>query len=136
MEIKVKVNKNKKIDISSDHLGATGENLATTLLFEFAEGVPEGEKWVVFNNKKGSFKKSIVNNTYKVTSDITLDERVTMQVMILLEDMTWLTSPVQFNLDKSLNINGKNSFEIIKVQIANQIDNDLLSLIGDGEVGV
>lgn len=76
MKIDVIFNGNRKIEMSSTTIGVVGEKNATTLILNYNEDVPEGEKTLIFNNRKGSFTYNVENDEFRIPAAATTEERV------------------------------------------------------------
>ena len=78
MEIKIEVAADRSLKVSSEHFGTVGEDNATILNFVFDTKIPTGAKVLIFSNRKGSFRKDLIENTYKAPIDITLNDYLDM----------------------------------------------------------
>jgi hypothetical protein len=76
MKIDVIFNENRKIEMSSTTIGVVGEKNATILMLNYNEDVPEGEKTLIFNNRKGSFIYKVENDEFRIPAAATTEERV------------------------------------------------------------
>lgn len=111
MEIDVIFNENRKIEMSSTTIGVVGEKNATILMLNYNEDVPEGEKTLIFNNRKGSFTYKVENDEFRIPAAATTEERVQMQLEIKTEDQIWLSENVDLKLYKKADTSGKNLLE-------------------------
>ena len=55
MIINLFIKENRKVEIKEKEIGVVGDNNATTLVFKYSSGVPQGNKVIIFNNKNGNF---------------------------------------------------------------------------------
>ena len=119
MKIDVIFNGNRKIEISSTTIGVVGEKNATTLILNYNEDVPEGEKTLIFNNRKGSFTYNVENDEFRIPAAATTEERVQMQLEIKTEDQIWLSENIDLKLYKKADASGKNLLEdLIEEEVA------------------
>lgn len=111
MKIDVIFNENRKIEMSSTTIGVVGEKNATVLMLNYNEDVPEGEKTLIFNNRKGSFTYNVENDEFRIPAAVTTEERVQMQLEIKTEDQIWLSENIDLKLYKKADASGKNLLE-------------------------
>lgn len=124
MKIDVIFNNNRKIEISSTTIGVVGEKNATILILNYNEGIPEGEKTLIFNNRKGSFTYKVENDEFRIPAAATTEERVQMQLEIKTEDQIWLSENVDLKLYKKADASGKNLLEdLIEKEVAASTQN-------------
>jgi hypothetical protein len=76
MKIDVIFNENRKIEMSSTTIGVVGEKNATILMLKYNGDIPEGEKTLIFNNRKGSFTYEVKNDEFRIPATATTEERV------------------------------------------------------------
>lgn len=124
MKIDVIFNGNRKIEMSSTTIGVVGEKNATTLILNYNEDVPEGEKTLIFNNRKGSFTYNVENDEFRIPAAATTEERVQMQLEIKTEDQIWLSENIDLKLYKKADASGKNLLEdLIEEEVAASTQN-------------
>lgn len=124
MKIDVIFNNNRKIEMSSTTIGVVGEKNATVLMLNYNEGIPEGEKTLIFNNRKGSFTYKVENDEFRIPAAATTEERVQMQLEIKTEDQIWLSENVDLKLYKKADTSGKNLLEdLIEEEVAASTQN-------------
>ena len=124
MKIDVIFNDNRKIEMSSTTIGVVGEKNATTLILNYNEYVPEGEKTLIFNNRKGSFTYNVENDEFRIPAAATTEERVQMQLEIKTEDQIWLSENIDLKLYKKADASGKNLLEdLIEEEVAASTQN-------------
>lgn len=124
MKIDVIFNENRKIEMSSTTIGVVGEKNATILMLNYNEDVPEGEKTLIFNNRKGSFTYKVENDKFRIPAAATTEERVQMQLEIKTEDQIWLSENVDLKLYKKADASGKNLLEdLIEEEVAASTQN-------------
>ena len=124
MKIDVIFNGNRKIEMSSTTIGVVGEKNATTLILNYNEDVPEGEKTLIFNNRKGSFTYNVENYEFRIPAAATTEERVQMQLEIKTEDQIWLSENIDLKLYKKADASGKNLLEdLIEEEVAASTQN-------------
>jgi hypothetical protein len=66
-----------------------GEKNATIFALNYAAGVPEGKKTLVFSNRKGSFRCEVDNDNFKIPKKITTEENLAMNLEIEGDDYIW-----------------------------------------------
>lgn len=119
MKIEVIFNENRKVEMSSTTIGVVGEKNATTLILNCNENIPEGEKTLIFNNRKGSFTYKVENDEFRIPATATTEERVQMQLEIKTEDQIWLSENVDLRFYKKADTSGKNLLEdLIESEVA------------------
>lgn len=124
MKIDVIFNGNRKIEMSSTTIGVVGEKNATTLILNYNEDVPEGEKTLIFNNRKGSFTYNVENDEFRIPAAATTEERVQMQLEIKTEDQIWLSENIDLKLYKKADASGKNLLEdLVEKEVAASTQN-------------
>lgn len=124
MKIDVIFNGNRKIEMSSTTIGVVGEKNATTLILNYNEDVPKGEKTLIFNNRKGSFTYNVENDEFRIPAAATTEERVQMQLEIKTEDQIWLSENIDLKLYKKADASGKNLLEdLIEEEVAASTQN-------------
>lgn len=124
MKIDVIFNENRKIEMSTTTIGVVGEKNATILMLNYNEEVPEGEKTLIFNNRKGSFTYKVENDEFRIPAAATTEERVQMQLEIKTEDQIWLSENVDLKLYKKADASGKNLLEdLIEKEVAASTQN-------------
>ena len=124
MKIDVIFNGNRKIEMSSTTIGVVGEKNATTLILNYNEDVPEGEKTLIFNNRKGSFTYNVENDEFRIPAAATTEERVQMQLEIKTGDQIWLSENIDLKLYKKADASGKNLLEdLIEEEVAASTQN-------------
>ena len=124
MKIDVIFNGNRKIEMSSTTIGVVGEKNATTLILNYNEDVPEGEKTLIFNNRKGSFTYNVENDEFRIPAAVTTEERVQMQLEIKTEDQIWLSENIDLKLYKKADASGKNLLEdLVEKEVAASTQN-------------
>lgn len=124
MKIDVIFNGNRKIEMSSTTIGVVGEKNATTLILNYNEDIPEGEKTLIFNNRKGSFTYNVENDEFRIPAAVTTEERVQMQLEIKTEDQIWLSENIDLKLYKKADASGKNLLEdLVEKEVAASTQN-------------
>lgn len=109
MEIQIDVAADRSLKVSNEHLGTVGEDNATVLNFTFDAKIPAGARVLIFSNRKGSFRKELIEDSYKIPIDITLCDYLDMQVEINGEEVLWYSDTYRFKLGKSINHKEENS---------------------------
>ena len=98
--------------------------LSILLLLNYNEYVPEGEKTLIFNNRKGSFTYNVENDEFRIPAAATTEERVQMQLEIKTEDQIWLSENIDLKLYKKADASGKNLLEdLIEEEVAASTQN-------------
>lgn len=114
MKIDVIFNENRKIEMSSTTIGVVGEKNATVLVLNCTEGVPEGKKTLVFNNRKGSFRCEVNDDNFKIPKKVTTEQNLTMSLEIEGDDYVWYSEVIKLKLQEGTDASGKNKLEWVE----------------------
>lgn len=98
MIINLFIKENRKVEIKEKEIGVVGDNNATTLVFKYSSGVPQGNKVIIFNNKNGNFSYNIIEDRIEIPNKVTTEEQLNFWIEISDENSTWYSEKVTVKL--------------------------------------
>ena len=98
MIINLFIKENRKVEIKEKEIGVVGDNNATTLVFKYSSGVPQGNKVIIFNNKNGNFSYDIIEDRIEIPNKVTTEEQLNFWIEISDENSTWYSEKVKVKL--------------------------------------
>lgn len=98
MIINLFIKENRKVEIKEKEIGVVGDNNATTLVFKYSSGVPQGNKVIIFNNKNGNFSYDIIEDRIEIPNKVTTEEQLNFWIEISDENSTWYSEKVTVKL--------------------------------------
>ena len=109
MNVEMNFNRDRTIDIDTKNkIGVVGDRNATILELSYSNGVPEGDKTLIFTNKNGSFRVPVEGDEVKIPKNVTTEVDLGVQLEIDNEEYTWYSEKIKVKLYEGSDASGSN----------------------------
>lgn len=131
LNIKIKIDKNRKVSCSRKHIGTIGENEATTLFFDYPDELKNYSLSIIISNNSGNYPISVANKSIALPYYVLTDEILHMQAIFTRDKQIWKSDKFEFELNPSLDNNSINVIDGAKSEQKELDRIELSSVLSD-----
>lgn len=131
LNIKIKIDKNRKVSCSRKHIGTIGENEATTLFFDYPDELKNYSLSIIISNNSGNYSVAVPNKSITLPYYVLTDEILLMQAIFTRDKQIWKSDKFEFELNPSLDNNSINIIDSAKSEQKELDRIELSSVLSD-----